>query len=102
MNMTWYDKNTQLRKNVSNDFKKDFFKLMNNADFGMTMENVTKRRDIISHRDWKTQIFMNKLVYLSLSILYISKKVMYEFWCNHVKPKYGEKTNLHYMDTDNI
>ena len=45
---------------------------------------------------------MNKLVYLSLSILYISKKVMYEFWCNHVKPKYGEKTKLHYMDTDNI
>ena len=45
---------------------------------------------------------MNKLVYLSLSILDISKKVMYELWCNHVKPKYGEKTKLHYMDTDNI
>ena len=79
MNMTWYDKNTQLRKNVSNDFKKDFFKLMNNADFGMTMENVAKRRNIISHRDWKTQIFMIKLVYLCLSILDISKIVMYGF-----------------------
>ena len=48
----------------------------------------------------KTQILMNKPVYLDLSIYEVSKIVMYEFWYNCVKPKYSEKAKLFYMDTD--
>ena len=38
----------------------------------------------------KTQILMNKVVYLGVSILDLSKTIMYEFWYDYVKPKYGE------------
>ena len=43
---------------------------------------------------------MNRPVYLGLSILELSKILMYEFWYGYVKPKYGEKAKLCYMDTD--
>ena len=47
----------------------------------------------------KSQILINKPVFLGLSILQVSKVVMYEFWYNYLKPKYGEKSKLCYMDT---
>ena len=43
---------------------------------------------------------MNKHVYLGFSTLELSKILMYEFWYDYVKPKYGEKAKLCYMDTD--
>ena len=43
---------------------------------------------------------MNKLVYLGLSVLELSKILMYKFWYDCVKPKYNEKAKLCYMDTD--
>ena len=42
---------------------------------------------------------MNKPVYLGLSILEISKTLMYEFWYDYMKPKYGDNVKLCYMDT---
>ena len=103
---------------------------MNNAVFGKTMENVRKHRDIklvttvkrknqlVSepnyHRTkWfsekllaiemkKTKVKMNKPVYLGLSILEISKTLMYEFWYDYMKPKYGNNVKLYYMDTDSF
>ena len=46
----------------------------------------------------KTQITINKLVYLGLLILDLNKTVMYDFWYDYIKPKYAEKTKLWYMD----
>ena len=118
---------TDLRKKAKYDFGKDFFKLMNNAVFGKTTKNVRKYRDIklvkterernnlVSEPNFhstkfftekllamemrKTQILMDKLVYLGLSILDLSKTVMYEFWYDYVNPKYGENAKHCYMDT---
>ena len=45
---------------------------------------------------------MNKPIYLSLSIFEISKTLMYEFWYDYMKPKYGNEIKLCYMDTDSF
>ena len=122
--------NTELRKVASNDFEKELYKLMNNAVFGKTMENVRKNRDIklvtankkriklLSEPNYhtmnyiskdlsiiemkKTKIKMNKPIYLGLSILDISKTLMYEFRYDYMKPKYGSDVKLCYMDTDSF
>ena len=121
---------TELRKVAGNDFEKDFYKLMNNAVFGKTMENVRKHRNIklvatdkkrkklVSEPNYhtmnyiskdlsiiemnKTRVKMNKPIYLGLSILDISKILMHEFWYDYMKPKYGNDVKLCYMDTDSF
>ena len=45
---------------------------------------------------------MNKSIYLGLAILWISKIVMYAFWYDYVKTKYGGKVKLCYMDTNSF
>ena len=50
----------------------------------------------------KTKVKMNKPIYLGLSTLDISKILMYEFWYDYMKPKYGNKVRLCYMDTDSF
>ena len=50
----------------------------------------------------KIEILMNKPVYLGLSILELSKILMYEFWHDNLKPKYVKKAKLCYMDTDSF
>ena len=113
--------NTGFRKYTKIEFEKDFFKLMNNSDFGKTMENVKIHRDIKlvtsdkrrkrlvsepnyhSHKNFLEHLMaikMNKPIYLSVSILDISKTLTYEFW--YIKPKYGDRAKLCYTDTDSF
>ena len=126
----YIDMNTELRKLAKDDFQKDLFKLMNNAVFGKTMKNIRKHRDIklvatdkkrnklVSEPNYHTMNFisedlsiiemndtkvkMNKPTYLGLSILDISKILMYEFWYDYMKPKYNDNVKLCYMDTDSF
>ena len=122
--------NTKLRKNGKNEFEKNFFKLMNNSVFGKTMENLRNHRDIKlvtsdkrrkrlvsepnyhSHKNFsdhlmaiemkKTRVKMTKPLYLGMSILDISKILMYEFWYNYIIPKYEGRAKLCYTDTDSF
>ena len=50
----------------------------------------------------KVEVKMNKPIYLGQAILDISKTLMYEFWYDYIKPKYGDKARLCYMDTDSF
>ena len=88
--------NTKLRTDAKkkNIFWKDFFKLMNNAVFGKTMENIRKHKDVklvttdkinqlVSKPNYHTTKYfsdLSKLIYLGMSMLYISKTLIYKFW----------------------
>ena len=50
----------------------------------------------------KTKVKMNKPVYLGMSILDISKMLMYKFWYDYIKPKYEDRAKLCYTDTDSF
>ena len=50
----------------------------------------------------RTKVKLNKSIYLGLSILEISILLMYEFWYNYMKLKYGDHVKLCYMDTDSF
>ena len=128
---TYIDFNTQLRTAATNDFEKDFFKLMNNSVFAKTMENIRKHRNVklvtteekylctVMKPNFKSgvlfgenlmgcemekiKVVMNKPVYLGQAILDLSKIIMYEFHYNYMVPKYSlEKLKLCYMDTDSL
>ena len=50
----------------------------------------------------KIKVKMNKPIYLEMSILDISKTLMYEFWYYNIKPKYKDRGKLCYIDTDSF
>ena len=50
----------------------------------------------------KVEVKMNKPIYLAQAILDNCKTLLYEFWCNYIKLKYGDKARLCYMDTDSF
>ena len=121
------DFNTKLRTAATNDFEKDFCKLMSNSVFEKTMENIRKHRNIklVTNKDkylrtvmkpnfksgvlfgenlmeckmGHTKVVMKKPVYLGQTILDLSKIIMYEFHYDYMKPKF-EGLQLCYMDTD--
>lgn len=129
----YIDLNTQYRTNAKNDFEKNFFKLMNNAVFGKTMENVRKHVNVKLLSKWdgrygarsfiakpnfhsytvfdenlvaveleKTQVIMNKPIYIGQAVLDISKLCMYDYHYGHIKPIFETKCKCLYTDTDSF
>ena len=80
----------------------EILKLLQQKEEKITKLSFNKifHRAFIGNRNEKTQILMNKPVYLGLSILDRSKTLIYEFWYDYLQPKYGENVKLCYMDTD--
>ena len=126
----YIDLNTSLRAKAANDFEKDFFKLMNNSMFGKTIENIRKRvniklvttqdslrklaakpnydsftifdENLVAVRMKHTKLTFNKPVYLGMSILDLSKTLMYDFHYNYVRSKYNDEARLLFTDTDRL
>jgi hypothetical protein len=124
--------NTELRKKATNSFEKDLYKLMNNSVYGKTMENLRKRVDVklirsseenklrkliakptfarqmIFDKDLaalhmhKTKLKLNRPIYVGMSILELSKLLMYDFYYNEMKAQYGDRCELLYTDTDSL
>ena len=125
----YIDINADLRKKAKKQFEKDFlsywimqvleklWKMLENRD---TKLITTERRRNCLVSQWnydttnfftenvltiemkKTEILINKPVYLGLSTVELSKMLMYEFWYYYVKLKCDEKAKLCYMDTDSL
>ena len=124
--------NTNLRTVATSDFEKDLYKLMNNSVFGKTMENLRKRVNVKlvrAHEEdklrrliaspafarqkifddglaalhiHKSRLELNRPVYVGMSILDLSKHLMYEFYYKELKGQYGERCELLYTDTDSL
>ena len=108
---SYIDFNTSKRKEAKSEFEKDFFKLMNNAVFGKTMENLRKRVDVklvnnkrkmeklaakpnfktfkifnerlVAVEMQKVKLLLNRPIYVGFTILDVSKFLMYDFYYNN-------------------
>ena len=121
----WLEKymnfNTQRRNQAVKGFEKDFYKLLNNAFYGKTLENVRNRlkikfikkdeyRKIIKqqskltfngiHKSYENydsytfkqnEVLMDKPIYLGFTVLELSKLLMYETYYNKLQPYFGEE-----------
>ena len=129
---TYIRMNTEFRKEAKSDFETNFYKLMNNSLFGKTMENLRYRVDVkivrsretdkirrlvaspsyVRHEIFgndlagihmhKSRLFLNKPIYTGMTILENSKSLMYDFFYNCLKARYGPKCELIYTDTDSL
>ena len=125
----YIDFNTQKRKEATNEADKNLFKLLNNAVYGKTMENMRKRikirittneKDFLKHgsrstyiihkkfgknlvviHDKKELLTLNKPIYVGCAVLELSKLAMYKFYYDFVKKKCSNPKSL-FTDTDSL
>ena len=124
----YVDFDIEKRNNATNDFEKDFFKLMINSVYGKTMENLRKRinvrfvnnkKDILKYtrkltyvthklfdkdfaaiHETKPVLMLNKPIYVGFTVLELSKEMNYDFHYNFIKKKFNAE--LLFTDTESL
>ena len=124
----YIDFNTKKRMSATNDFEKDFFKLMMNSVYGKTMENLRKiinvkfannKKDFLKYaskptyvthklfnknfsaiHEVKQVLVLNKPIYVGFTVLDLSKWLMYDVRYNFVKKNFNAE--LLFTDTDSL
>jgi hypothetical protein len=124
----YVDLNTAKRQLATSEFEGDFYKLVNNAFFGKSMENVRKRRNVqlvddeaklkkllaqpqleqflIVNEEMvvvdrvRSKVKLNKPIYIGFSVLEISKVLIFDFHYNVMMKRYGTSARLLFSDTD--
>jgi len=127
---TYIDFNSQKRRETNSEFLRSFFKLLNNAVFGKSLENIrlhqnfklTNNRktfkkevakpsfnhftifseDLVGVSHMKTHLLLNKPIACGMAILDLSKVVMYSYYYDHLKKTYNDKVKLLATDTDSL
>jgi len=126
----WIDLCTKQRKNARSDFEADLAKLQANATFGKTMEQVKNRvnirlradpaklckavskpsykfsqiinPDLVMVQRGRQKVCLNKPISMGFCILDLTKLIMYKFYYETLKPKYGDRLKLLFTDTDHV
>ena len=126
----WISLCNKQRREATSDFESDLAKLKANATFGKTMEQVRKHvnirlivdpdkllkavskvtfrkseiinRDLVMVRNARKQVTLNKPITVGFAILELSKYIMYSFYYDVLKARYGEKCKLLFTDTDSL
>jgi hypothetical protein len=124
------DFNTEMRKKATSDFEKNFWKLLNNASFGKTIEQKITRQNVVivgSEEQCfryvkkptvqniipidedisiflmkKLSVCLDKPICVGVSVLEIAKSIMYQMHYEVMQPKYGNNIKLVYTDTDSL
>jgi hypothetical protein len=127
---TFIDFNTEMRKEATSDFAKDFWKLLNNSAYGKTIEQVRNRQNVrivttmedalrynkkptvqnVIPINETTCVFMmkrlavtlNKPIFVGVSVLDIAKSIMYNHHTEGMQRFYGGNCRLLYTDTDSF
>ena len=122
----WISYCTHRRQMALDEFESDLAKLQANATFGKTMEQVRNRviadpkklakavsrptfrqaeiinEDLTMVRGARQRVTLNKPISVGFAILELSKLIMYQFYYDHLKPKYGDNCTLLFTDTDSF
>ena len=122
--------NTEMRKRATSNFDKDLFKLLNNAVFGKSMENVREYVDLklisdefkylqlvadprfeesvvfdnalVAVKLKRVTVNLNKPIYVGFTVLEKSKHLMYSFHYDNIVQHYGDRAKLLFSDTDSL
>ena len=127
---TYIEFNSQKRRETNSEFLRSFFKLLNNAVFGKSLENIRLHQnfklinnrktfkkevakpsfnhftifseDLVGVSHMKTHLLLNKPIACGTAILDLSKVVMYSYYNDHLKKTYKDKIKLLATDTDSL